>query len=67
MDYIYANFINVDDTDKDKTHIIYSDYSMVIIRSLGVKSDKSSVNIDFSECEKILKKIIQQENKECYK
>ena len=55
MEYIYNNFINVGDTDKDKTHIIYGDYSMVIIRPLGLKSDESSVNIDFSECEKVLK------------
>ena len=55
MEYIYNNFINVGYTDKDKTHIIYGDYSMVIIRLLGVKSDESSVNIDFSECEKVLK------------
>ena len=51
IDYIY-NLINT--TDKTKAYIMENDYSMIIIKPLGVRIEHSTVNIDFSECQKKL-------------
>ena len=48
MEYIY-DLINT--TDKTKTYIMETEYSMIIIKSLGIRIEHSSVNIDFSEDE----------------
>ena len=46
----------INDKDPDKVYLINGDDYSIIIKPLSERVDKSSVRIDFTECEKLLKK-----------